>query len=107
VNVGHAVPFSHPRASSEKAIWPWTGSGGSEPPRCASVSVHHAMSSTTITVAIFMIIIASSLLSWMPRVFRHQKYIVTRIAMSAAVAATGTCIRTSPRWSTSFTSPAM
>ena len=49
------------------------GSGGSEPPRWIRVSVHHAISSTTITVAIFMIVIASSLLSWMPRVLRHQK----------------------------------
>ena len=52
---------------------PRIGSGGSVPPRCTRVSVHQAISSTTITVAIFMIVIASSLLSWMPRVLRHQK----------------------------------
>ena len=73
VKVGHTVPFSHPTASSENAMCPRVGSGGSDPPRCTSVSVHQAIRATTITVAIFMMAIASSLLSWMPRVFRHQK----------------------------------
>ena len=73
VKVGHTVPFSHPTESSENFMCASVGSGGSEPPRWTSVSVHQAISRTTMTVAIFMIVIASSLLSWMPRVFRHQK----------------------------------
>ncbi len=73
MKVGQTVPFSQPSASSENWMWPRVGSGGSDPPRWTSVSVHHPISSTTMTVAIFMIVIASSLLSWMPRVLRHQK----------------------------------
>ena len=73
VNDGHTLPFSQPSASSENAMCSRVGNGGNDPPRCTSVSVHHAISATTITVATFMIRMASSLLSWMPRVFRHQK----------------------------------
>ena len=43
------------------------------PPRSSSVSPHQTISITTITVVICMIFSASSLDSWMPLVFRHQK----------------------------------
>ena len=73
VKVGHTVPFSQPSASPENLRCTGIGGGGSAPPRRMSVRLHHAIMMTTITVVTCMMRRASSLDSWMPRVFRHQK----------------------------------
>ena len=60
-------------ASPENLRCTGIGGGGSAPPRRMSVRLHHAIMMTTITVVTCMMRRASSLDSWMPRVFRHQK----------------------------------
>ncbi len=108
VNAGHAVPFSHPRASSENFRFRGTGAGGSgPPPRQSSVRPHHTIIRTTITVVTFMIPSASSLDSWMPCVLRHQKYTVTSTATNAAVPPTGSEFVDPKRCSRSFSRPTM
>src|SRR5437899_8753031 len=102
---GSRVYRSHPSASFEYVIVERPGSGGTCPPRTASVYPHHAIMITTITVVMYMIRSAFSLDSGIPLMFSHQKYTVTRIAKNAAVAFIGNANFACPYPRTSLINP--